>query len=69
MAATSKSRQEQQWQAEADARTMARYQEILSDKVRMNRAVKIAKQQASDLNKQAQAMNKVAGIKGSTKKR
>lgn len=55
--------QERQWQAEEDARTMARYQEILGDKSRMSRAVKVAKQQASDLNKRAQAMNKVARTK------
>jgi len=53
--------QERQWQAEEDARTMARYQEILSDKSRMGRAVKVAKQQATELNKRAAAMNKVAG--------
>lgn len=45
---------------------MARYQEILSDKSRMNRAVKVAKQQAADLNKRVSAMNKVAGMKPSS---
>lgn len=59
--------QEQKWQAEEDARTMARYQEILNDKARMRRAVKVAKEQASDLNKRAAAMNKVANTK--TKKK
>lgn len=59
--------QEQKWQAEEDARTMARYQEILDDKARMGRAVKVAKEQASDLNKRAAAMNKVANTK--TKKK
>lgn len=52
-----------QWQAEDDARTMARYQEILNDKTRMDRAVKVAKQQANDLNKRASAMSQVANIK------
>jgi len=55
--------QEQRWQAEEDARTMARYQEILGDKARMGRAVRVARQQASDLNKRAMAMNKVANAK------
>jgi len=42
---------------------MARYQEILGDKARMGRAVRVARQQASDLNKRAMAMNKVANAK------
>lgn len=52
--------EQQKWQAQDDAMTMARYQEILSDKARLNRAVKVAKQQAADLNKRAAAMNAVA---------
>lgn len=54
---------EQQWQAESDAHTMAQYQEILSDKNRMNRAIKVAKQQATDLTKRANAMKSVANTK------
>ena len=34
---------ELQWQAEDDARTMARYQEIISDKARLKRATTAAK--------------------------
>lgn len=52
--------EQQKWQAQDDAMTMARYQEILSDKARLNRAVKVAKQQAADLNKRAAALNAVA---------
>lgn len=52
--------QEQKWQAEDDARTMANYQEILNDKGRLGRAIKVAKQQATDLNKRANAMQSVA---------
>jgi hypothetical protein len=52
--------QEQKWQAESDAETMARYQEILSDKARMNRAVKAAKEKATDLSKRANAMKSAA---------
>lgn len=51
------------WQAEDDARVMARYQEILDDKDRMRRAVKIAKRQADDLSKRANSMQKVAKFK------
>lgn len=58
-------KEEQKWQAENDARTMAEYQQILEDKARMNRAIKVAKQQAADLNKRASAMNSVANTKAS----
>jgi len=51
---------QQKWQAQDDAMTMARYQEILSDKARLNRAVKVAKQQAADLSKRASALSAVA---------
>lgn len=54
---------EQQWQAESDAHTMAQYQEILGDKARMNRAIKVAKEQARDLNKRATAMQTVANTR------
>ena len=66
MATTSK--QEQQWQAESDARTMAQYQEILSDKARMNRAIKEARKQANDLQKRTNAMQSAAKVKPSRKK-
>jgi hypothetical protein len=61
MAITKK--QEQQWQAEDDARTMANYQEILSDKNRMNRAIRVAERQAKDLTRRANAMQSVARTK------
>lgn len=51
---------ELQWQTEDDARTMARYQEIMNDKNRMSRAVKVAKKQADDLQKRTNIMKKVA---------
>jgi len=59
--AVSKS-QEQKWQAESDASTMATYQEIINDKARMNRAIKVAKDRAKDLNKRASAMSNVASF-------
>lgn len=58
-----KSKQELQWQAENDASVMARYQEIVSDKPRMNRAIKEATKQAQDLNKRANAMRSVANTR------
>lgn len=61
MAISNKDRQ--QWQAEDDARVMAQYQEIMSDRFRMNRAIKEANKQASDLSKRATAMKNAANIK------
>lgn len=55
------------WQAEDDANTMARYQEIMSDRARMNRAIKVAENQASNLEKRANAMRSVARTKKSKK--
>ena len=62
-------KREQQWQAESDAHTMAQYQEILGDKARMNRAIKVAEQRARDLNKRAAAMQSVAKFRPGTKKK
>ena len=57
------SKQDLQWQAESDASTMARYQEIMSDKARMNRAIKEANKQAQDLTKRASAMKSAATMR------
>ena len=61
--------EELRWQAESDARTMAQYQEIISDKARMNRAIKEANKQASDLQKRTNAMKAAAGTKSTSKKK
>lgn len=52
---------EKKWRAESDAETMARYEEIMADSARRSAAIKAAKEKASDLNKRASAMSKVAG--------
>lgn len=57
------------WQAEDDARTMARYQEIMQDDARKNRAIKEANRQAADLQKRANAMKTAAGTKAASTKR
>lgn len=63
-------REQQKYQAQDDAYTMARYHEIMADKSRARRAVKAAQQQASGMEKQAQAMRSAAKVKvGSTAKR
>lgn len=51
------------WQAQDDAHTMARYQEIMQDKARMNRAIKEARKQATDMEKRASAMKSAANIR------
>ena len=64
-----RSKQDLQWQAESDASTMATYQEILSDKARMQRAIKVAQQKAKDLSKRANAMQSVAKVRTSIRKK
>ena len=65
---TKMTKQDLQWQAESDANTMARYQEIMQDKARMNRAIKEANKQAQDLNKRANAMRSAANMRTSSSK-
>lgn len=65
----SQKRDELRWQAESDAQTMASYQEIMGDKARMNRAIKVAKSKAADLTKRASAMQNVAKTKATSSKR
>nr|DAG91146.1 MAG TPA: hypothetical protein [Crassvirales sp.] len=64
-----RSSEELRWQAESDAQTMASYQEIMGDKARMNRAIKVAKSKAADLTKRASAMQNVAKTKTTSSKR
>lgn len=59
-------KRELEWRAEDDARIMAQYQDIMKDKARMDRAVKVARKQAKDLQERANTMKKVAN-KGKTK--
>lgn len=64
-----RSGEELRWQAESDAQTMATYQEIMGDKARMNRAIKMARSQAADLTKRANALQNVAKTKSSSKRK
>lgn len=54
---------EKKWQAESDADTLARYQEIMQDSKRKNAAIKAAKSRAADLSKRAQLLQYAAGGK------
>ena len=60
---TTLSKDENRWRAEDDARTMAHYEEIMANSARKKAAIGAAKSMASDLNKRANAMNRVAGTK------
>lgn len=59
--------EDKKWQADYDAETMARYEEIMADAKRKAAAIKAAKEKASDLNKRADIMNRV--VKGKTTSR
>lgn len=69
MISKSRIKDEERWQAESDASTMATYQEIMSDKARMNRAIKVAKSKAADLSKRATAMQNVAKTKATSRRK
>lgn len=56
------------WQAESDADTMARYEEIMSSSSRRTAAMKAARNRAADLNRRADMMTRVAGKKTSKKR-
>lgn len=59
---------EKQWQAEEDARVLARYQEIMLDNKRKAAAIKQAKSEADRLQKSADAMRFACGGKLKRKK-
>lgn len=55
-----KKQERDKWQAQDDAYTMARYNEIMADKERARRAMAEAKAQAKALQRQADAMKGAA---------
>ena len=59
----SKVKSEQDWQAESDAETMARYNEILADKARQQRAIAAAKKKAQELMTRVSSMTRAASTK------
>lgn len=55
---------ELRWQAEDDCRVLEEYQQIISDKARLDRAMKAAKEKVSDLQDRAKALGKsLTGLK------
>ena len=58
------SEDELRWRAEEDARTLERYQEIMSDKPRLEAAMKQAKKTVDNLQERANALSKsLTGLK------
>ena len=57
-------KRELEWQAESDAETIARYNEIINDKPRLDRAMKKAKEKIDNLQERATALSKsLTGLK------
>lgn len=55
---------ELRWQSEEDARTLERYQEIVNDKARLDRAMKATAKIVDNLEERAKALNKsLTGLK------
>ena len=55
---------ELRWQAQDDCRVLEEYQQIISDKARLDRAMKAAKERVSDLQDRAKALGKsLTGLK------
>lgn len=62
------SEDELRWRAEEDARTLERYQEIMNDKPRLDRAMKQAQKTMDNLQQRVTAMSKsLTGIKNNKK--
>ena len=57
------SAQELRWQADSDAETLARYQEIMSDSKRRKAAMDAATTKVNDMTKRITALKKAMGGK------
>lgn len=67
--AASMSSEEKRWEAESDARTLARAEEIKADSKRVQKASQAAKKMALEASKEAASMQKVASGKVKTTKK
>nr|DAQ75219.1 MAG TPA: hypothetical protein [Crassvirales sp.] len=68
MATKNMTEDELRWRAEEDARTIERYQEIINDKPRLERAMKQAQKTIDNLQQRADAMSKsLTGLKKNKK--
>lgn len=58
------SEEELKWQAESDARILEQYQEIINDKERLDRAMKMAAKTVDNLEERAKALSRsLTGLK------
>lgn len=68
MATKNMTEDELRWRAEEDARTIERYQEIINDKPRLERAMKQAQKTIDNLQQRADVMSKsLTGLKNGKK--
>ena len=68
MATKNMTEDELRWRAEEDARTLERYQEIMNDKPRLERAMKQAQKTIDNLQQRADVMSKsLTGLKNNKK--
>lgn len=63
------SKEEKQWMADEDVRTLERYQELMNDSARMGRARKAAEQRLADYKNRTASLQKIANIKPSKSKK
>ena len=56
-------KQEKEWQAQDDARTLASAEEVKSDKPRLNAAKKQARIMAKEQQQRASSLKKIGGVK------
>lgn len=57
--------EQQQWQTESDVHILEQYEQLLNDKPRMSRAVKMAEKRASELKSRASALQNIVKGRGS----
>lgn len=62
-------RMEAQWRAEADLDALARAQEVMSNPTRLRKAQSVAAKRASEANKAAEKLKKIASPRSTTRKR
>ena len=63
------SKEEEDWKAESDARTIAEYNDIINDKPRLKRALEKAKEQVKDLSQRAKALGQsITGLSNGKEK-
>ena len=65
---TNMSKSNDDWMAEEDASILSRYQDIVGNPSRMNRAIKAAEKRAKAYQEQANSLKRVGNMRSSKKK-